>query len=70
MNKRDIIALDDTELIAHAMQIESQCTKEENMSGITVKTKKDYIWTIEELCKRFNLDFDRFVGLTGLKQWW
>ena len=70
--KKDILEMDNVELMAHALNVESRVTKEENFNrnGTTIATKKDYKWTMEELAKRFNLDFDRLTKLTASDHWW
>lgn len=71
MNKKEIMSLDNTSLIAHAMHMEYVCTVEANSArGISKKTVKDYKWTVEELSKRFELDKDKFIDLTGAGHWW
>lgn len=70
MNKREITELTDSELIAHALRNEAQSTKEENTRGITNSTKKDYMWTMEELCKRFDLDIQVVTKKIGADHWW
>ena len=71
MNKSEILALDNASLIAHAMHMEYVCTKEGNSTrGISKKTIKDYKWTVEEMAKRFSLDREKLIELTGAGHWW
>lgn len=71
MTKTEIIGLSNEALIAHVMNIEAQATKEANSRrGISKQTKKDYMWTVEEVAQRFSLDIRTIVSLTGSAHWW
>jgi hypothetical protein len=70
VKKNEILALDDTELIAHALYIEMKVTKEENTRGVTQSTSKDYKWTLEEVANRFNLDLEKLKNLTASESMW
>ena len=71
MNKGEIKALDNESLLAHLIDMETVTTNETNSSrGLTQKTIKDYKWTLEEFCSRFNLDKDIIAEKTGINHWW
>lgn len=71
MNKKDILALSNSELVAHSMHINSIITKEANSRGsITAKSRKDFIWAVEELAKRFDLDIEVLKCNTDSEHWW
>lgn len=70
MNKGEIKALDNESLLAHLIDLETLTTHEENNRGLTQKTQKDYKWTLEEFCSRFNLDMNIVAEKTGISHWW
>lgn len=71
MNKSEILALDNDSLLAHLLDMESITTNEVNSSrGITKKSIKDYKWTLDEVCKRFNLNLDIVAEKAGVDHWW
>ena len=72
MNKKEIQSLDNESLLAHALGLEANVVKQANFGkrGITSKTVKDYMWTMEEVAKRFNLDLEKLVSKTGSSHWW
>lgn len=70
MKKSEILELDNEELLAYLLRLESVMNYEANSRGITKSTVKMYKWTVEELCKRFNLNLNKFVSLTGNENWW
>lgn len=70
MNKSEILALNNEELIAHALGLETTITLQSNSTrGITQKSIKDYKWTLEEIANRFNLDLDALVYMTESTHW-
>jgi hypothetical protein len=64
MKKSEILSMDNEQLVAHLLKMETRMTKETNDRGITKATAKEYDWTLQEVAKRFNLDAERIIELT------
>lgn len=71
MNKKEILELDNESLIGRLLDLEIISVKEENSKrGLTKNTIKEYKWTFEEVCKRFNLDLKKLMETTGVRHLW
>lgn len=70
MKKSEIVGLDNEELLAHLMNLETTMTHETNSRGITKGTIKEFKWTLEECCNRFKLDFHKMKKITSSESFW
>lgn len=71
MSKKEILELDNESLIGRLLDLEIISVKEENSNrGLTKSTIKEYKWTFEEVCKRFNLDLKKLMETTGVRHLW
>lgn len=59
MNKKEVKELNNLQLIALLVDLETETVKQANRSrGITKKTSKEYRIVLEEVSDRFNIDLE------------
>lgn len=66
VNKKDILALDNEKLLALFVITDEKCYNESKKHGsVREELNNDYMMTLEEVSKRFNLDMEKLHQSIG-----
>lgn len=70
MLKKEVLLLNPTQLVAHALRLEMEMTKSENGRGVSKKLVADYKFTLETLSNKFDLNLEELKELLDAKNLW